>query len=66
MLYNDAYKQFLLNLDLQENKEIYARVTALTFNEFPKETIEGRVTGGSISIDGASAIRRSCSLTISA
>jgi hypothetical protein len=51
---------------LQTNKEIYARVTALTFNELPLERIEGRITGGSINIDGTSAVRRSCSLTISA
>ena len=65
-MYEDNYKQFLLDLDAQKNKEIYARITALTFAELPVETIEGRVTGGSINIDGASAIRRSCSLTISA
>lgn len=46
------------------NKIIYARITALQFNETPIETIEGRVTGGSINIDGASALRRTCSLTI--
>jgi hypothetical protein len=33
-------------------------------DEHPIETIEGRVTAGSINIDGASAIRRTCSLTI--
>ena len=66
MLYNDAYRQFLNELDMQTNKEIYARVTALTFDELPLETIEGRITGGSINIDGTSAVRRSCSLTIAA
>jgi hypothetical protein len=66
MLYGDAYESFLKELDLISNKEIYARITALTFSELPTETIEGRVTGGSINIDGASAIRRSCSLTITA
>jgi hypothetical protein len=64
MLYNDAYRQFLNELDMQTNKEIYARVTALTFDELPLETIEGRITGGSINIDGTSALRRTCSLTI--
>ena len=66
MLYGEDYKDFLSKLDLIQNKEIYARITALTFAELPTETIEGRVTGGSINIDGASAIRRSCSLTITA
>lgn len=61
MLYD---KDFLLKLDKNRNKTIYARITALTFSELPTETIEGRVTQGSINIDGASAVRRSCSLTI--
>ncbi len=57
-------KDFLLQLDKQKNKIIYAKITALQFNEAPIETIEGRVTGGSINIDGASSVRRTCSLTI--
>lgn len=61
MLYD---KEFLLKLDKSKNKTIYARITALQFNESPIEYIEGRVTGGSINIDGASAIRRTCSLTM--
>jgi hypothetical protein len=64
MVYQDNYSKFLLELDQMKNRELYARVTALSFAELPIETIEGRVTGGSINIDGASAIRRSCSLTI--
>ncbi len=61
MLYD---KNFLLKLDKSKNKTIYARITALKFNESPIETIEGRVTGGSINLDGASAMRRTCSLTM--
>ena len=61
MLYD---KDFLLKLDKEKNKVIYARITALTFQETPVEYIEGRVTQGSINLDGASAVRRSCSLTI--
>jgi hypothetical protein len=61
MQYN---KDFLLKLDKQRNKTIYARITALTFEELPVEYIEGRVTQGSINLDGASAVRRTCSLTI--
>lgn len=57
-------KDFLLELDKYKNKIIYARITALKFNESPVETIEGRVTQGSINLDGASAVRRSCSLTL--
>ena len=61
MLYD---KDFLLKLDKNRNKTIYARITALQFNESPIEYVEGRVTQGSINIDGASAVRRTCSLSI--
>lgn len=57
-------RDFLLQLDQQKNKTIYARITALNLQEYPIESIEGRVTQGSINIDGASAVRRTCSLTI--
>ena len=57
-------KDFLLQLDKTKNKIIYARITALTFNEDPIETIEGRITQGSINVDGDSAVRRTCSLTM--
>lgn len=61
MLYN---KDFLLKLDKEKHRTTYARITALTFAETPAQTIEGRVTQGSVNIDGSSAIRRSCSLTL--
>lgn len=58
-------KKFLLDLDNQQNAEIYARVTVLNNKELPIESIEGRITSsGAINIDGNSAIRRSCSLTM--
>lgn len=57
-------KNFLLQLDKEKNKIIHARITALTFDEQPIETIEGRVTQGSITVDGNSAVRRTCSLTM--
>lgn len=57
-------KDFLKELDNYNSREIYARITALTVNELPIESIEGRVTGGSINIDGASAVRRTCSISL--
>jgi hypothetical protein len=57
-------RDFLLELDKSNNKIIYAKVTALTFDEFPVSGIEGRVTQGSVNLDGDSAVRRSCSLTL--
>lgn len=57
-------KNFLLALDKEKNKTIYVRITALTFDEKPLETIEGRATSGSINVDGSSALRRSCALSM--
>ena len=57
-------KDFLAKLDQEKFKKIYARIVSLTFDEFPIEEITGRVTGGSINIDGNSAIRRTCSITL--
>lgn len=55
---------FLQNLYLDRHKEIYAKIIALNKNEEPVEQIEGQVTGGSVSLDGSSNVRRSCNLTI--
>lgn len=57
-------KNFLKELDKCKDKIIYARITSLTFEELPIQTLEGRVTGGSINLDGDSAVRRSCSLSM--
>ena len=57
-------KEFLKQLDYHREKETYIRITSLTNDEYPREQIEGRATGGSINIDGVSAIRRSCSLNM--
>ena len=57
-------KEFLAKLDLQHNRTVYARITALQFDESPIESIEGRVTGGSVNVDGNSAVRRTCNLSI--
>ena len=57
-------KDFLKSLDLEKNKEIYAKIISLDFYENPIESIEGKVTGGNINIDGNSSVRRSCSLTL--
>lgn len=57
-------KDFLYELNQYQHKEIYAKIISLNFQEQPLEQIEGRVTGGSINIDGNSAVRRTCSLTL--
>ena len=55
---------FLRELDYHREKDSYARITLLTIDDYPKEYIEGTITGGSVNIDGASSIRRSCSLNL--
>jgi hypothetical protein len=55
---------FLASLDAQPNKIIFVKIISLDYNEQPIEAIEGRTTAGSINIDGASAVRRTCSLTL--
>lgn len=56
-------KEFLTRLDENRHKEIWAKIVSLDINEQPLEAIEGKiVNGGSINIDGASSVRRTCSL----
>ena len=57
-------REFLKQLDNHRTKVTYARIIALSLDETPIEAIEGRVTEGSINIDGDSSVRRTCSLTI--
>lgn len=57
-------KDFLAQLDRQPNKTIYVKLIALDKNERPLEAIEGRATSGSINIDGASAVRRTCQISL--
>lgn len=56
--------EFLKKLFKDRDREIFGKVVALNVNEEPVEEITGRITTGSISIDGASAVRRTCSLTM--
>ena len=53
---------FLNKLFLSTHREIFARITALNFQEKAVEFIEGQITGGSINIDGNSTVRRTCSV----
>ena len=50
---------FLEQLDRIRNKEQFVKITGLDFEERPLQAIEGRTTGGSITIDGNSSVRRS-------
>lgn len=57
-------KEFLKTLDSQKQREVFASITSLNFKEEILEEITGRVTSGSVSIDGKSAVRRTCSLSL--
>ncbi len=56
--------EFLQNLALEKNIIKYAKVSMLNSKEQVLEEITGRITDGSINVDGASAVRRTCSLTL--
>lgn len=57
-------KDFLKALDQQKDKTTYAKITLLTFNEEPVYEAQGVITQGLVNVDGASAVRRTCSLTM--
>lgn len=55
---------FLNQFDHFPIKSVNVRLTAFSPSDEIKETIIGRITGGSINIDGSSAIRRTCNLSL--
>lgn len=55
---------FLMKVVQQPNVEQLIKITVLNFNEKPIQSIEGRVTSGSINIDGNSAVRRTANLSV--
>ena len=57
-------KDFLSQICQQQHRETFAKIIALTFDEYPVETLEGKITTGSINVDGNSAVRRTCNLTV--
>ena len=61
MIYNP---DFLRKLDEHREKITYARIISLTMDEDPVEQIEGQITQGSVNVDGNSAVRRTCSLSM--
>lgn len=59
-----ADKDFLRELDQNREREVFAKIVSLDYNENPIEEITGRVSSGTVSIDGSSSVRRSCSLSL--
>ena len=67
MINNALYDQeFLVDLFKKRERELYAKVILLDLDEMPKADFSGRVTQGSVSLDGNSAVRRTCSLGVAA
>jgi hypothetical protein len=54
---------FLKELDKDRNKVFYTVIKVLDDEELPISEIQGRVTGGSISVNGSSSMRRTCNIT---
>ena len=53
-------QNFLLLLDNNINRQVYVRITNLSDHS----SIEGQILNGSINVDGKSAIRRTCSISL--
>ena len=67
MVYNFPYlkdNDFLKEFNEVHLKEQYVKIIVLTFDEKPIQQIQGLVTGGSISLDGSSGMRRTCNLNM--
>ena len=55
---------FLKKMDEHPQREIIAKIITLDWNEKPIREISGRVASGNISVNGSSACRRTCSLSL--
>lgn len=59
-------KDFLIALDHYPHNFTWAKIVALNWEEYPMEEITGRVMSGNVNVDGKSAVRRTCSLSLMA
>lgn len=57
-------EEFLLKLDNHRHKEKFVKMVFLSFEEYPIAEVQGRITGGSVNVDGTSAVRRTCNFTM--
>lgn len=57
-------KDFLKSLDEWSEREVYIKLISLNFDEHPRAEITGYATGGSVKVDGASSVRRICSVNM--
>ena len=54
---------FLKKFDEMKLKEQLVKIIVLTFDEKPIAEVQGIVTGGNITMDGSSAMRRTCNIS---
>lgn len=57
-------RAFLKDLENHPVKEQHLKVELLDFNENPISEIQGKCTSGSLSLDGKSSMRRTCTFTL--
>lgn len=57
-------KDFLKIIDRSSFKEEFAKITILNWQERPIDEIQGKVSSGTLNINGNSSLRRTCNLTI--
>lgn len=55
---------FLTALDKLRIKSHYAKIVLLSFDEKPIREIQGNITGGNLSVNGSSSVRRTINLTM--
>ena len=56
---------FLAEINNNHIQEQFVKITALDWNERPIKEVQGIVTGGSLNLNGSSAMRRTCNLSVS-
>lgn len=56
-------RDFLKRLDLENLKTTFVRITVMNMAEEPIQSIEGKVSAGSVNVNAGSAVRRTCNLT---
>lgn len=57
-------RDFLKQIDNYTQREVYAKIISLTWDEYAIEEITGNIVSGTINVDGSSTTRRTCSLSI--
>lgn len=55
---------FLFKIASLQSKTQYVKITLLDWEERPIQEIQGMTTGGSVNVDGKSAMRRTCNLSM--